>query len=529
MSPKISSLAAGLTALGLFWSSSRGVAAPEDPPEPMPVPVPAATPPAAPSPPTVLLLSNGHVFQGEVLEDGTGYHLKHKIGVMHFTRRNVAGTFRSMDEVYQYKLARLPKNDPDERMKLALWCLEQKMDAPAKEQLQAVLALSPDNRRAKAMLFHLDSKGGPLTDAAIARTSAEMETGPETPRPLNRNLLEELREANHQRPSGPPIIFNLTTSMAVRRYQEFARYVHAELQNRCAKCHDENFAGEFRLVRARTRRDLANELLIRTNLDATLRLVEPTNLAHSPLLTAAAMTHPPDGRPILGGPNHPAYRILADWVNGLQDANTAAPSTGNVAPARFVPQSADPNPSTSADGFAVGRLQPPAPPSSPIMPVTRSPLPQAGAPQMAAPNTVVGRDGQTVPIAPPLPGQAVPNSHNGRSFTPPPGTQFYDSPLSGGPNPSPVVVNGKSYQIDPNTAQPVVTQDPASTENPPGTPGSPQVIRLPNGQVLPFVSADTMKSEPPAPEKPAEPSAKKAPKIDPNALQKFITGRAAPK
>ena len=138
MSPKIPSLAAGLLALGLAWSATRIVAGPQDAPEP----APAVTESAAPSP-TVLLLTNGKVHQGTITEDATGYVLKHRIGVMHFLRRNVERTFGSVEEAYGYLAERTPPNDPDERLKLAVWCLEQKMIPRAREQLEAGPATEP--------------------------------------------------------------------------------------------------------------------------------------------------------------------------------------------------------------------------------------------------------------------------------------------------------------------------------------------------------------------------------------------------
>src|SRR4051812_9307842 len=72
MSPKIHlpSLAAGLlSALGLIGSATCLVAAPQDPGAAAPASAPAEgqAPPAPSGPPTVLLLTNGKVLQGEIL------------------------------------------------------------------------------------------------------------------------------------------------------------------------------------------------------------------------------------------------------------------------------------------------------------------------------------------------------------------------------------------------------------------------------------------------------------------------------
>ncbi len=312
MSPKITSLTAGLTALGLCWSATRTVA---DPPQQ--APASAMTP--APSP-TVLLLSNGQVVQGQITEDDDGYTYRNNIGQIHYPRHRVEKTFGSIREAYQYKCDRLPKRDPDERMKLALWCLEQKLHPEAKEQLRGVLALSPQNGRAKAMLFQIESaeQFASQADPGVVRTSVESAARADAPGALSMEALREAYARNPEAAQAAPQIFDLPTPLAVRRYQEFARSVHPILQRSCAKCHNEQSDSQFQLIQARSNRDLANELLVRTNLDAVLRLVDRDDPARSELLTSALMPHAPSGKPIFIGPNHPLYRVLDGWVHSRE-------------------------------------------------------------------------------------------------------------------------------------------------------------------------------------------------------------------
>jgi hypothetical protein len=477
--------------------------------------------PAVSSAPSVLLLANGHVFQGEILEDGTGYYLRHKIGVKQFARRNVAGVFASLDEAYQFLLARAPKNDPDEQMKLALWCLEQKLTEPAKLQLEAVLALSPDNKRAKAMLFHLNARGQPPSDPDLARASVDVgdELPAGAPRPLN---LEKLRELNHQQGSaiGPPIIFDLPPPVAVRRYQEFSRTVHLELQNHCARCHDaDTYSGRFQLYRTRARKDLANELVLRANLDATLRLIDPDDPNHSRLLSVAAMTHPPDGRPILSGPNDPSYRVFLNWVRSLSEpiasASVSTPSAAANPPAARKPSGLVPASSEAETGseetFASQRQgSRPAPRTS------------ADRPALAQPSPLDRTSGETV-------GGGVMDKGSFRAQfdvnnpSVPSDTRFPPSRIP------------KKVDLATDSATPGVpstvsgkSTNPNVTTNEDGT----ETIRLPDGSVVPFVSSKALKTPPPAdgPD-PAKETAtgpgKRRPKIDPKALQQFMSRGAA--
>ena len=376
--------AAWLAALGGLGTSTLGVAVAQTPGTDAPAAIapasdapvaPAAAPnpkPLADAPPTVLLRTNGKVLQGEIRRDANGYVVKTKVGVMLFNRREVERTFRSMAELYTYKASLCPEDDADERLKLATWCLEQKLKEEAKVQLAAVLLMSPENRRAKAMMANLDRPASPnaTRDDGLLRASAEV------PAPLPADLdLERLREAQarNPRPSGLPVIFNLEPGLAVRRYQEFAATVHPMLQHRCAKCHNEVTPGDFQLIQTRTRKDLSNDLVLRANLEAALRIVTSDDLSRSPILTASGMTHGNGGKPVLGGPASPEYKTLAAWVTSLRPAQ--AKDANPRAAAR---------PAASGDGgeaFANGRRPSgadPAMPPSPNGPKTLRTPPHSG-------------------------------------------------------------------------------------------------------------------------------------------------------
>jgi hypothetical protein len=470
--------------------------------------------------PTVLLLTNGHVFQGEILEDATGYYLKHKIGVKQFTRRNVAGVFGSMREAYEYQVKRLPKNDPDEHMKLALWCLQQNLKDQAKEQLVKVVDLS-DSGRAKAMLFQLEAKAGSAVDSDVVRARADVQDNPANslsePRPLNQTVLEQLR--NQQAPGGPPRILDLPVPLAVKRYQEFSRYVHGPLQNHCARCHDvenPNYNGRFRLVRTRTSRDAQNDLVLRANLEATLELVDPDNLPHSPLLSAAAMTHPPDGKPVLGGPTHPAYRTFLTWVTSLRDPS----SPNNVAsqpPAVSAAPGNDRDPNVAlSEGFATGRGQRN---SAPGFGPGSTPDSGAGEYVSGTPRIKQQFVGKGSASAPGVPGDA----------------EFPDPRMPVNPsNPNPGSSEPPALPRVPSSSE-TASQAPVGrnkngniVEKADGT----KEIRLPNGQVLPYVPLRGDGAPPkrtlPAPEAPkaekAETSDPKA-QINTKALDAYLKGR----
>ncbi len=525
MSPKIPSFAAaGLTLLGLFEGSSRAHARPFDPPgSPQPA---ASTATQAPAESSVLLLPSGQIFEGKVLEDSNGYALKHHLGVMHFARRNVVGVFRSVEEVYRYKLDRLPQNDPDERLKLAIWCLGQKLDEPAREQLEATLVLSPDNKQARAMLFHLNSGDSAATDAEVKQTSLRMaeQAVSGAPRELPRRALDEIHDASRRQPVGPPVILDLPPTVAARRYMEFGRYVHVELQKHCARCHNaDTYNGDFRLIQARTRRDLQNELLVRTNLDATLRLLNPLDLAHSELLTVSALTHPPDGRPVLGGPNHPSYRVFQTWVANLNERgeSTLPPAPAQVAGA-----------ATEGPAFGAGR--------NPQNAAQKAGGPGFYTPPVASPAAGNPDDRFTPVFAPgvpenlnfPAPSYPGNFAQAGQSATLPATPGMPPTPAAG----APVAPGGLAVPAGAPPANGAIVQ----------LEDGSKAIYL-DGQYIPYLAAEDRKTArkadpeaapatlPPVPvpaaeavpvpeqTRPAEPK-KRRPRLDPAALQKFMSG-----
>jgi len=145
-----------------------------------------------------------------------------------------------------------------------------------------------------------------------------------------------------------PVIFDLPTSQAVKRTDEFTRYVHPVLQMYCARCHNESYDGEFQLVQIKSKVDRTRDAL-RANLDASLKLIDRENPPHSELLASSLRPHGrgPNKRPIFQGSNDRAYQILATWVNKLQATSVAE----SVVQARSKSQPAAPG-SEPGESFA---------------------------------------------------------------------------------------------------------------------------------------------------------------------------------
>ncbi len=304
----------GITLVGsLGWAAAHD---PDDGPEP---PAPGSVAAAAVSQEQFLLLTNGRLIQGVVAQQGTDYLVHQRVGVMKFPKKLVEGAFNSVRDAYQYRVQQLPDRDYDERFKLALWCLNLKLIPEANDLLADIVQHNPNHKQAQAMLVSI---GNAATRAAlrprdpdVRQTRAE-EMADNRPGALDSGVLR--RAQRDMGIANVPVIFDLPVPLAVKRAQEFARYISPLLQENCAKCHNGEYNGEFQLVSTKTRADRTPEAF-RANLDATLRLVNRENPSRSELLSSTLRPHGlgPRKRPIFPGSNDPTYSIIAAWVHNL--------------------------------------------------------------------------------------------------------------------------------------------------------------------------------------------------------------------
>jgi hypothetical protein len=300
-----------------------------------------------------VLLTDGRLVTGVVSEDDSTMVVTQPIGAMRFPKKRIEKVFPGIQDVYAYKLELLPENDFDERIKLARWCLEHKLEAQAREQLGAILERSPKHAQARAMLVSLDQakvrQSNRMRDPEVRQTKGEQVPAADArPNSLDASIISGARRGMGI--PDLPVIFDLPPAQAVKRAEEFARYVHPVLQAQCARCHNEQYDGAFQLVPFKTKLDRTREAFA-ANLDATLKLVDRENPTRSDLLSSTLRPHGrgPNMRPIFQGSNDPAYRILASWIFKLQ----AAKPTDEVMPAKLsAPEAAPREVFASARGRA---------------------------------------------------------------------------------------------------------------------------------------------------------------------------------
>ena len=508
MSPKNPSIFVGLAAPGLLWLATS-VASGQTAPAPPGPPTPAPTSPTY----RALLLSSGKVVQGEISEDAAGsFRLRANGGPVTYPRTMVLKAGGSVEELYQFQVSRLPTGDTGERMKLVRWCLTEQLHAHAREQLEAIRKMCPEDAEVQRMLYNLASTNfdRPRVDPDLRRTSGEA-TRDGAPGVLDpRSLVKVTRQYNTL-----PVIFDLSQAQAVVRAKEFFTYVQPILQKSCVKCHNEQYQGNFQLVEIKLKRDSTNPDIARANLDAALRLVNPDDPTRSELLSAGLVPHGGSKNAIFRGPNDPPYTILLTWVKSLRPAATG-PKGPAEAGSRPGFSSPEPMP---GDGFATERSAKPGPstsyPSASFPAGYRPNLPQL-------PGVEFAQRAAAGSVAPP-PRATVNNYEESATFITSPGDNpQFPSPIPpGGLPPIPAAapmtgpVAGKATPKGATSSNPskVVV---APTDDPNKLPGMGQPL-YPNSP----------KADPEADDEEAkiEPSSKKPRKIDNALLEKLMKNR----
>jgi hypothetical protein len=310
----------GLSVLGSFgWVTVLDHADAEEPRDANPPSAVVSSPPER-----YVLLINGQIIKGTISENEKEFSVGQRFGVMRFPKKRVAGAFDSLHAAYEYQVQQLPDRDCEERMKLARWCLNNKLLPEAKEQLEQVLELSSKDPQALAMLFTMEQAAALAAqrqrDPEVKQTGAEGTNTENNPGVLDSAVIEKAqRRLNIM---GVPVIFDLPKPLAIKRTQEFISFVHPLLQAYCVRCHDGNYQGEFQLVPTKNRADRTQDAL-RVNLDATLRIIDQVNPSKSELLTASLRPHGigPRKRAIFPGSNDKAYQILSAWAQSLRSPN----------------------------------------------------------------------------------------------------------------------------------------------------------------------------------------------------------------
>jgi hypothetical protein len=216
----------------------------------------------------VLVLRNGQVIAGEVTRAGDYYVVTlGPSGEIRLPAADVEAFCGSLDEAYEFKQRHLSGPGAQPHLNLADWCLRHNLYARCAEQLVAARQVEPDNAR----LLQLQRR----LELAVLEPPAAAEKIPSTTATVS---AEQLEKALQALPKGS--------------VEKFSAIVQPILLNRCGanQCHGPNAKSEFRLLRPPTGQ-IASRRFTQRNLYATLRYLDESSPAASPLLTMPQRRH----------------------------------------------------------------------------------------------------------------------------------------------------------------------------------------------------------------------------------------------
>jgi len=209
-----------------------------------------------------------------------------------------SGMAGSLDDQYKARLAKVDKKSTDQLIGLAKWCMQNNMPEYAIQGALDTMAVSPDDLRAKYILFAL--QGGSSSGTPEAEGGAAEGGGP-----------------------GPKITISQQDADAIWTREgdtamtKFRMQVQGMLLLRCgnAQCHGGNKQAKYMLVREApgSRRTLAqNFAAINTYINRDKP--EDSKLIQKPLKGPEA-AHP---RRAITSQTDQMYGTLLDWIKGLK-------------------------------------------------------------------------------------------------------------------------------------------------------------------------------------------------------------------
>jgi hypothetical protein len=255
----------------------------------------------------VLVLDNERTLEGDIARDGDEYRVRRPLGETSVPADKVLCLCASREEAYAFLCTRANLRDPDERLRLARWCLLYGLRAQALAEANAAVDLRPKSAEALQLLHSLQRSAA--TASSTAAPSPENETA------TRKGAADEVE---------PPVSLLPPADFSAEALILFATRVQPILMNTCVSCHASSRGGAFRLIRA-FEGGTVNHRATQQNLVAVLAQLNREHPAASPLLLKAVSVHGEATQAPLKNRQTPAYRTLEEWVRLAVPNNSQLP------------------------------------------------------------------------------------------------------------------------------------------------------------------------------------------------------------
>ncbi len=260
-----------------------------------------------------LILDNDQMIEGEIRREGDRVIIRRGSSETDLPAARVVEIVADRKAAVRVMRERSNGRDPDERVRLVRWCLENGLRDEALEEAENLLASWPNDARLKDIAAGL-RQIGPTTRVM-----------PATPPQMDSGKVIDVE---------PPVYNPESFGMFVSKVQPI-------LMNLCISCHGGEKGGSFSLVRA----DQSDRSAAVHNLSVALKHLNRSKPQESPFLLKSIAAHGNAVRPPLRDRQHPAFANLETWVNLAIVPEDAEPTPAKaVVEPKVKPKS--PSPST---------------------------------------------------------------------------------------------------------------------------------------------------------------------------------------
>ncbi len=246
----------------------------------------------------VLLLRTGRVLEGRIREISSGWLVSRPAGHVVIPSDQVRFEAPSLVDVYLRLRLEMRTPTPGTHLRLADWCLSQKLHHEAMRELRDALKLDPSNETARIMLDRVEQD--------VRRQSQPGGELSEKPQSSIGVLRIGARRSGDNAPEARSL-----AGLSRQTAEDFVTRIQPLLANKCgnARCHGTVATNGFRLERVAGR----SRLRVERNLAAVLKFVDPDMPAGSRILMPIDRSH--GGRLVFSGSSGAAQAgILQEWV-----------------------------------------------------------------------------------------------------------------------------------------------------------------------------------------------------------------------
>lgn len=254
--------------------------------------------------PGVLLLRNGEVFAGQISMVDGEFRVVLAHGELRFRSGDVEFAAATVREIYARKQSAVAPGDPQERLRLAQWCIRQGLLEEAAGEIGVARGLDPNNPGIELMARRLELARQP---PAAAKAPVAVP---------------------HAMPGGASLadLDRLVRGLPDGTIEAFTERVQPVMMNNCASvaCHGPQSASKLQILRVTGGRPVSRRLTQR-NLQNVLPWINREQPSGSDLLKYASTAHA-SGKAAPLATESVQYRRLMEWVYQVAHAEDKLPS-----------------------------------------------------------------------------------------------------------------------------------------------------------------------------------------------------------